>query len=172
MLDRDWLAETEEDPIEPELEIVDAHHHLWPTAHRYGPYALEDLHADTGGGHRGTRTVFIDCGAEYLTDGPEHLRPVGETRYVAGRAARSDAGQGARIAAIVGHADLTLGDGVSDVLDAHIEAQAKQQGIAPRRLKERFAEPGLREQLRADRRAEKALDHLGSQARIEEVSGS
>ena len=28
-MDRTWLTTTEEDVLEPELEIVDAHHHLW-----------------------------------------------------------------------------------------------------------------------------------------------
>ena len=121
-MDRDWLAGTIEEAIEPDLEIVDPHHHLWDVVTRYGRYELDDLRLDAGAGHRVVETVFIDCGANYRTDGPAELRPVGETEYVAGRADESDRTDGVRIAAIVSHADLTLGDAAGDVLDAHVAA--------------------------------------------------
>ncbi len=124
MMDRAWLATTEESAIEPDLEIVDPHHHLWDTQSVYGRYEVEDLRADTGGGHNVVQTVFIDCGANYRSDGPQHLRPVGETEYVSGRAdasaaARAETGTGAVIDVIVSHADLTLGAAVEEVLAAH-----------------------------------------------------
>ena len=53
------------------------------------------------------------------------MRPVGETEFVAGLAAMSDSGGygSTRVAAgIVGYADLTLGDRVEPVLEAHIRA--------------------------------------------------
>jgi predicted TIM-barrel fold metal-dependent hydrolase len=53
------------------------------------------------------------------------MRPVGETEFVAGISAMSDSGQfgPTRVAAgIVGFADLTLGDRVEPVLQAHIRA--------------------------------------------------
>ncbi len=111
-----------ETAIEPELEIVDAHHHLWDYETPYGCYDLADLRGDTGAGHNVVQTVFIDCGANYLTAGPESLRPVGETIFVAGRADSGDQTPGARIAAIVSHTNLMLGEGAGEVLDAHIEA--------------------------------------------------
>ncbi len=119
MMDRTWLERRTEEALEPELEIVDAHHHLWDYETRYGRYDLDDLRLDTDAGHNVTTTVFIDCGANYLTDGPEAFRPVGETVYVADRAARSEQSPGAVIAAIVGHVDLTLGSSAGDVLDRH-----------------------------------------------------
>jgi len=122
MMDRTWLAGTIETAIEPDLEIVDPHHHLWDTVTHYGLYELDDLRLDASAGHRVVETVFIDCGANYRTDGPEALRPVGETEYVAGRADESDRTDGVTIAAIVSHADLTLGVDVGPVLDAHVEA--------------------------------------------------
>lgn len=129
MMDRDWLATKQESAIEPELEIVDPHHHLWDTETVYGRYEVEDLHLDTSAGHNVVQTVFIDCGANYRTTGPDHLRPVGETEYVSRRADRSaevraETGTGAVIAAIVGHADLTLGPAVEEVLAAHRDASA------------------------------------------------
>ena len=122
MVNRNRLELVREAPIEPELEIIDAHHHLWDTKNRYGLYDLDDLRIDTGSGHNITHTVFIDCGANYRTTGPEEFRPVGETEYVADRATASEAASGATIAAIVGHADLQLGTGVNEVLEAHIAA--------------------------------------------------
>ncbi len=59
-----------------------------------------------------------------------------------------------------------------DELDAHIEEQAREQGMAPARLRKHFAEGGRREGLRFERVAEKALDHLAAQAKIAQSSGT
>jgi predicted TIM-barrel fold metal-dependent hydrolase len=117
----EWLAAVTEPIIDPERPIIDPHHHLWERATPlWGRYVLEDLWRDTGSGHKVEKTVFIDCRSEYRRDGPEHLRPVGETEYVA-RVAEQSAADPARatIAAIVSHADLTRGRAVVDVLEAH-----------------------------------------------------
>lgn len=121
-MNRNWLARTSEEAIEPELEICDPHHHLWDVETMFGIYDIDDLRIDTGAGHNVTRTVFIDCGSNYRVDGPEHLRPVGETEWVAARAARLAESPGARIEAIVSHVDLTLGAAAEEVLTAHVEA--------------------------------------------------
>ena len=65
------------------------------------------------------RQVYAECGQRYRNDGPEHLRPVGETEWVARVARQSKTGPGAEIAGIIAHADLTLEDRLSEVLDAH-----------------------------------------------------
>ena len=79
-------------------------------------YVVDDLNADIASTeHPIVSTVYAECGAWYRADGPEHLRPVGETEWVAQHV-------DARTQGIVGHADLRLGDAVSEVLDAHIEA--------------------------------------------------
>jgi L-fuconolactonase len=120
----EWLARAEAEAIlEPDLPIVDAHHHLWHKPDH--PYFLPDLLADTGTGHNVVATVFIECRAMYRADGPPHLRPVGETEFVNGIAAMSASGQygPTRVAAgIVGFADLALGDAVEPVLEAHVRA--------------------------------------------------
>ncbi len=76
---------------------------------------------DTGSGHKIVKTVFIECRANYRETGPDHLKPVGETEFVADIAAQSAAAGSTRanIAGIVSHADLTLGDALNEVLDAH-----------------------------------------------------
>ena len=108
-----WIAQVQEEVLEPELPICDGHHHLWlDTGHTGWPYTLEDLHADTGTGHNVVNTVFLECHAEYRTDGPEHLRPVGETVFVAELAEQSAKSGQAKIAAIMGNADVSMGDAV------------------------------------------------------------
>jgi L-fuconolactonase len=122
--DPEWLARAEpEEILEPGLPIVDAHHHLWHKPDH--PYFLPDLLADLGTGHNVVATVFIECRAMYRARGPAEMRPVGETEFVTGIAAMSDSGLygTTRVAAgIVGHADLTLGDAVEPVLEAHVRA--------------------------------------------------
>src|SRR5258708_6465699 len=80
-VDTRWLARLREDILEPDLPIVDAHHHIWDVAGY--EYFLDDLLADLGAGHRIEASVFVQCGYAYRADGPEDLRPVGETRHIA-----------------------------------------------------------------------------------------
>jgi predicted TIM-barrel fold metal-dependent hydrolase len=123
----EWLAQTVEAPLEPDLPICDPHHHLWDRqpARVARRYLLDEILADTGSGHNVVSTVFIECGAMYRPDGPEAQRPVGETEFVNGIAAMSASGGYGRTrvaAGIVGTADLRLGKAVADVLDAQIAA--------------------------------------------------
>lgn len=119
---RAWLDQTQEQIVDPEREIIDPHHHMWRTS-GLPVYLLEDLWGDTESGHNIVKTVFMECGAEYRTDGPEHLRVVGETEFVRD-AAFASRGQGrAEIAGIVAHADLTQDETqLREVLAAHEEA--------------------------------------------------
>ena len=119
----DWLAQVHEEVLEPDLPIVDPHHHLW-THDPPGAYLVPDLWADTGSGHRIEQTVFIQCGTDQRKDGPPELRSLGETEFVVGQAAEAARGpaDAARISGIVAFADLTLGARVDPVLDAHVEA--------------------------------------------------
>jgi predicted TIM-barrel fold metal-dependent hydrolase len=116
----EWLDQVTEDIINPDQRIIDPHHHLWRREGR--DYLLENLWDDTESGHNVTKTVFVECGAEYRTDGPEHLRVLGETEFVLGEAKRSRGTGKAEIAGIVGRADLTLGDDVREVVEQHHEA--------------------------------------------------
>ncbi|MCU1503264.1 MAG: Amidohydrolase [Ilumatobacteraceae bacterium] len=109
--------------VDPDLPICDAHHHLWLARGTAAPYTPSELRADTTSGHNVVRTVFVECHSQYRTDGPVELRPVGEVEWVASLAEEADRrGDGPPIAAIVGHADLTLGDAVQPVIEALDEA--------------------------------------------------
>jgi L-fuconolactonase len=126
-----WLDQVVEDIIEPDLAIIDPHHHLW--FGRGGDYLVEDLRRDTGSGHNVRKTVYIECGSEYRTQGPAHFMPLGETEFVVAQAKLSEdyAQQhgGAVIAGIVGTADLRL-DAAEEVLQAHVElGEGRFKGI-------------------------------------------
>ncbi len=127
----DWLAQWREEILEPELPIVDPHHHLWD---RPGwRYLLEEFLADANSGHNILASVFVQCRSMYRRDGPEELRPLGETEFVNGVAAMSASGRYGKTricAGIVGYADLRLGARVEDVLEAHVRvAGGRFRGI-------------------------------------------
>lgn len=103
----------DEEPLDPELPIVDPHHHLWE--HPTNSYMMTELRSDTESGHRVRKTVFVECGSGYRIDGPESMSFVGETEFVV------SADPSGFIAGIVGRADLCSLD-IADVLAAHIEA--------------------------------------------------
>ena len=117
-----WLARSRrEQALEPDLPIIDPHHHLWDDDR--GPYLLPDILADIGGGHNVRATVFIECRANYRAEGPATMRPVGEAEFVNGiSAASASGGYGpTRVAAaIIGHAAVAIGEKVQDVLEAEI----------------------------------------------------
>jgi predicted TIM-barrel fold metal-dependent hydrolase len=120
---QDWLDRRQEPILEPELPIVDPHHHLWD---RPGwRYLLDELLADTGSGHNIVATVFVQARAMVRAAGSAEMAHVGETEFVNGVAAMSASGiygKTKACAGIVGHADLTLGSRVEPVLAAHIRA--------------------------------------------------
>ena len=125
----DWLALTREPILDPDRAIVDSHHHLWDEPN--APYGPRDLAADAAAGHKITDTVYIEARSRFLTLGPEHLRPVGETRFAA--AARAPETEARICAAIVGYADLARGDAVAEVLEAHVAAgEGRFRGVRAR----------------------------------------
>ena len=117
----DWLAQTLEDTLEPEIPICDPHHHFWvarPEPVHYQKYLLPELSDDVGSGHNVKSTVFIEVRCEYRTDGPDEMKPVGEVEYIQTIADVASAGRTKAAAGIIGHADLKLGEGVRPVLEA------------------------------------------------------
>lgn len=125
----DWLALTQEDALDPAQPIIDAHHHLW--AKPGDTYMVDAVLADFCGGHRIVASVFVEGETAQYPDGPEELRPVGETEMAA--SAAKDArtrGDVAVAGAIVARADLTLGSAVAPVLEAHaVAGQGLFRGI-------------------------------------------
>lgn len=138
-----WQArETPEEVLEPNLPIVDPHHHLWDLRALESPthvdfeqkvYLCEEFTNDIhDAGHNVVQTVFAQCRAFYRTDGPEHMRCVGETEFVHGIAAMSRSGlygSPRLCTGIFSHADLRLGKAVEGVLQAHMAASKNFRGI-------------------------------------------
>lgn len=157
-----WLAQVAETPIDPELPILDAHHHFWDLG---GQYFLEELVEDTSELNV-RRTVFVECDSMYRTDPPEHLRCVGETEFVEELAKQSASGRYGEMraaAGIVGTADLTLGSAVGAVLEAHLEASpVRFRGIRHRAAWAEERPPGSieRPELLADPRFREGFARL------------
>src|SRR5215469_13532565 len=114
----DWLNRRREEIIEPDLPIVDPHHHLVDRPET-GRYLLPELLDDTASGHNITATVYLEWLSMYRAQGPIEHRPVGEVEFAKGVAAMAASGTygNTRVCAgIVGYADLTLGASVDRVL--------------------------------------------------------
>ena len=118
-----WLATLQEEVLEPELPIIDPHHHLWV---RNGyTYLMPELASDLASGHNIVATVYAECHSMYRSGGAEESRSLGETEFVRGQAAMSASGGfGVTRACDVmfGNVDLTLGAAVESLLEQHLEA--------------------------------------------------
>ena len=126
-----WLAQVEEEILDPDRAIIDPHHHLWKKRFNRD-YLLPELWGDTGSGHNVEKTVFIECRAFYRREGEEHLKSVGETETIAALASESLANNSnkAYIAGIVAHSDLTLaGESQEKLLEALEQHRAASNGL-------------------------------------------
>src|SRR5258708_17402252 len=78
----DWLDRRKEPALEPELPIVDPHHHLW-----FRPgwrYMLDDFLADTCTGHNIVATVFAQAHSMYRDSRPLKMHPSRNTPFLHG----------------------------------------------------------------------------------------
>ncbi len=116
-----WLARHEEPLLDPDLPIIDSHHHLWVQDGH--PYLLDQLADDLATVPGVKATVFVQAHYGYRDNGPAHLAPTGETEKVAAIARAARAQRLPHVAsAIVAFADLALGDAVETVIEAHAQA--------------------------------------------------
>lgn len=118
----EWTRLYSEAALEPDLPIIDAHHHLWDDDR--GVYLLDEFVGESAG-HNIVGSVYAQFKAMYRADGPTLMKPVGEVEFVNGMAATSASGRygDVRVAeGIIAYADLLLGDAVGPVLDALIAA--------------------------------------------------
>ncbi|MDB4567829.1 amidohydrolase family protein [Pseudomonadales bacterium] len=135
-----WMGkETPEEVLEPNLPIIDPHHHLWDLRRsngmgfRQAVYLCEEISRDiSDSGHNIVQTVFAQCGAFYRADGPKEMRCIGETEFVNGINAMSRSGlygPTRLCTGIFSTADLRLGAGVEAVLTSHLAASSNFRGI-------------------------------------------
>ncbi len=124
-----WLDQVKEKIVDPGRRIVDPHHHFFVQNPDFPHYELDDLWVDTDT-HKVEKTVYLQCWEGYRTEGPEHLRVVGETEWVDAIAAEARTRpRAAQIGAIMSTAELQLGANVRAVLDAHTSASTLFRGI-------------------------------------------
>ena len=131
VVDEEWLLRSREaEIIEPDLPIIDPHHHLWDRQERN---LLDELLDDMNSGHNIRATVFVQARSMYREDGPEDLKCLGETEFANGVAAMTASGIYGPVracAGIVAFADLLLGDRVQPILDAQaVAANGRLRGI-------------------------------------------
>lgn len=110
--DPHWLAASREEPLLPELAIIDSHHHF---SEHWGGYLPGDLLTDAQG-HQVQATVYIQSGWRQRATGPDHLKPVGEVEAVVAATPPAAHGRPQMAAGIVAYADLRLGATVDEVL--------------------------------------------------------
>jgi len=122
-IDQVWLDRVVEPVLEPELPIIDPHHHLWMRDGNV--YLLPELLGDVRSGHNVVATVFEECRSMYRVSGPDAEKSLGETEFVAGVAAMAGSaefGAPGICARMVGRVDLMLGDRARGLLERHLVA--------------------------------------------------
>jgi predicted TIM-barrel fold metal-dependent hydrolase len=151
-IDQDWLSRHTEAILEPELPIIDPHHHLWTRDGNV--YLLPELLDDINSGHNVIATVFEECHSMYRAGGPSDEQSLGETEFVTGVAAMGASGAfgAAKVCArMVGRVDLMLGDRARPLLERHMIASGGRfAGIrqstawdASERIHKVVPEPGM-----------------------------
>lgn len=127
----DWLGLNKEEPLEPDLPIIDAHHHLWNrpgNVYRFGEY-LEDISS----GHNIVATIYVQARSGYWEHGPEILKPAGEIDFAMDMAKQASSAAGnktALCAAIIGGADLMQGENVAPALERMVDlSEGRLRGI-------------------------------------------
>lgn len=121
-IDEAWLALRTEPVLEPDLPIIDAHHHLFD--HPQHPYLLREMLADMEG-HDIRATIYVEASAMVRADGDPAFKHLGELEFANGIAAMSASGLygPSRVCAgIVAHANLSLGARVREVLERYLAA--------------------------------------------------
>jgi len=112
------LEGRDEPILDADLPIVDSHIHLFDLPNNR--YMLDDYLADAQGGHNVVASIYCETQTFARKDGPEWLRPLGEVEFANGVAAMTATGRYGKCAVgagIIGHANLTFGSGIGELLD-------------------------------------------------------
>lgn len=129
----EWRVKRKEEIVEPELKVVDPHHHLWDK--QGNRYLFDEVIADFQSGHRIVASVHVQCHSMHGNGSPEEMRPVGEIEFINGVAAQSASGAYGSTtvyAATIDTTDHMLCGRVEPVLVAHLRASGGGfRGIRP-----------------------------------------
>ena len=132
---QEWLNQLIEDPILPNIPIIDPHHHLWDVG--FGRYYIEELLEDiNSSGHNILSTVYIMSSSNtkiYSKDGLEEFKPLTEIEFATSEGKRADLIPNNRVkvnASIVGSVDLTYGNKLQPVLEKAVNiSEGRLKGI-------------------------------------------
>ena len=132
---QEWLNQLIEDPILPNIPIIDPHHHLWDVG--FGRYYIEELLEDiNSSGHNIVSTVYIMSSSNtkiYSKDGLEEFKPLTEIEFATSEGKRADLIPNNRVkvnASIVGSVDLTYGNKLQPVLEKAVNiSEGRFKGI-------------------------------------------
>ncbi len=123
------LTTHDEEALDPEQPIVDAHHHLYDRPD--SRYLLDEMLADLRCGHDVRATVYAPARSMLRACGPGADETNWRNRVRQRRCWMCASGRYGNVrvcAAIVGAADLRLGDAVRPVLEAHVAAAGGAEG--------------------------------------------
>ena len=132
---QEWLNQLIEDPILPNIPIIDPHHHLWDVG--FGRYYIEELLEDiNSSGHNIVSTVYIMSSSNtkiYSKDGLEEFKPLTEIEFATSEGKRADLIPNNKVkvnASIVGSVDLTYGNKLQPVLEKAVNiSEGRLKGI-------------------------------------------
>ena len=132
---QEWLNQLIEDPILPNIPIIDPHHHLWDVG--FGRYYIEELLEDiNSSGHNILSTVYIMSSSNtkiYSKDGLEEFKPLTEIEFATSEGKRADLIPNNKVkvnASIVGSVDLTYGNKLQPVLEKAVNiSEGRLKGI-------------------------------------------
>ena len=132
---QEWLNQLIEDPILPNIPIIDPHHHLWDVG--FGRYYIEELLEDiNSSGHNIVSTVYIMSSSNtkiYSKDGLEEFKPLTEIEFATSEGKRADLIPNNKVkvnASIVGSVDLTYGNKLKPVLEKAVNiSEGRLKGI-------------------------------------------
>lgn len=132
---QEWLDQHIEDPISPNIPIIDPHHHLWDVG--FGRYYIEELLEDiNSSGHNIVSTVYIMSSSNtkiYSKDGLEEFKPLTEIEFATSEGKRADLIPNNKVkvnASIVGSVDLTYGNKLQPVLEKAVNiSEGRLKGI-------------------------------------------
>ena len=132
---QEWLNQLIEDPILPNIPIIDPHHHLWDVG--FGRYYIEELLEDiNSSGHNILSTVYIMSSSNtkiYSKDGLEEFKPLTEIEFATSEGKRADHIPDNKVkvnASIVGSVDLTYGNKLQPVLEKAVNiSEGRLKGI-------------------------------------------
>lgn len=132
---QEWLNQHIEDPILPNIPIIDPHHHLWDVG--FGRYYIEELLEDiNSSGHNILSTVYIMSSSNtkiYSKDGLEEFKPLKEIEFATSEGKRADLIPNNKVkvnASIVGSVDLTYGNKLQPVLEKAVNiSEGRLKGI-------------------------------------------